>query len=100
MAHNYGAVGIATVTSASQIATGPIRVFDIMMVNETNGGKILAYNGTATGGVLGVCSGSPYITVLSGNALSFNSNAGIRFDAGCFVGASACSAIVNYITEF
>ena len=99
MAYGYGLAGVATITSASAIGSGPIRVFDVMLVNVSNGGTMTLRNGTILRGLSDVTTAGQYVTVTSAIP-QFNSNAGIRFPDGCLAIASAGTGIVNYIQEF
>jgi hypothetical protein len=99
MAYNYGLTGIAIINSAGWVGSGSVRVFDVMLVNVTNGGTITLRNGVKVAGFSDTTTGGQYVTVSSGLS-SFNSNAGIRFADGCLAVASAGTGVVNYITEY
>jgi hypothetical protein len=93
MAYGYGFTDVALVSSGGQLDSGNIvRVFDVATTsNAVN--IIRLFNGTNI-------DLNQFLTVSPSNANAFNSNAGIRFSKGCFVLATGCTAMINFIREF
>jgi hypothetical protein len=95
MAYGYGFTDVALVSSGGQLDSGNIvRVFDVAMASTSNAVNIIQlFNGVDI-------SQNQFLTVNSANVNTFNSNAGIRFSKGCFVVATGCTAMINFIREF
>jgi hypothetical protein len=97
MAYGYGLADISTINSEGLVGGGSIiRMFDVAMVNTSAVVSIISlYNGTSTADI-------PLVRLFQSAVDSttvFNSNAGVRFNKGCFVVATGCTATVNFIKE-
>jgi hypothetical protein len=95
MAYGYGFTDVALISSGGLVDSGNIiRVFDVAMASTSNAVNIVQlFNGTSA-------AKNQYLTINSANLNAFNSNAGIRFNLGCLVVATGCTALVNFIREF
>lgn len=92
--NDFGLVGVASIGSAGVVGGGGvIRVYDLAIANTSAAtATVNLYNGFDT-------TGTPYM-LINTSVMYQHTDAGFRFDKGCFAVASGCTATINYIREF
>jgi hypothetical protein len=89
----FGLTGIATIKSAGAVGAGNIiRVYDLAIGQTSGAANIMLFNGSDA-------SGDAYMNINT-NVMYQHSDAGFRFEKGCFAIPSGCTATVNFIREF
>lgn len=107
MAHNYGTVGIITVTSGGVIgsnlisapANGAVRVFDLCLLSTACAVNFISGQSDVSTAI----ATTNTLLRLDNNIKIINSNAGIRFIGGVIVSSTTLAgnlATVSYIKEF
>ena len=97
MAYGYGLTDVAQISSGGALDSGQIvRVFDVCFGSTSNANHLIRMFNSADSGTQTI---NEYISINSNNPF-FNSNAGIRFNKGCFVVAAGCTATINFIREY
>lgn len=95
MAYNYGFVGLTSVSSAGAVDGGNvIRIFDVAFgATSAAAAAIILKEGSLAS------TGTERMQIPVA-VWAFNSNAGIRFDKGCYCIATGCTATISFTREF